>query len=53
MERKLLTVEEVAESLKVNPQSVYRWIKAKKLKARKIQGIVRITEEDLENFIMD
>jgi excisionase family DNA binding protein len=51
MEQKLLTVNEAAERLKVNPQSVYRWIEAGKLKAFKIQGIVRITEEQLDNFI--
>jgi excisionase family DNA binding protein len=47
----VLTVEEVAEKLKVTTRTVYRWIDEKKLKALKIQGIVRITEEDYQTFI--
>jgi excisionase family DNA binding protein len=47
----MLTVEEVAAQLKVTTRTVYRWIDDDKLKALKIQGIVRITEEQLQNFI--
>lgn len=47
----MLTVEEVAERLKVTPRTVYRWINEGKLKALKIQGIVRITEETYLNFL--
>jgi excisionase family DNA binding protein len=47
----MLTVEEVAVHLKVTPRTVYRWIDEDKLQALKIQGIVRITEEQLDKFI--
>ena len=47
----MLTVKDVSEQLKVTVTTVYRWIYAGKLKAHKIQGVVRIQEKDLENFI--
>lgn len=47
----MLTVNEVAKELKVHPQTVYRWIYDKKLKAVKIDGIIRIKEKDYEKFI--
>lgn len=47
----MLTVNEVAERLKVHPQTVYRWIYTGKLKSIKIEGGVRITEEQYEEFI--
>jgi len=47
----MLTVREVAEQLKVHEQTVYRWIRQKKLKAIKIDGIVRIREDDFNRFV--
>ncbi|MFA5385907.1 MAG: helix-turn-helix domain-containing protein [Eubacteriales bacterium] len=47
----MLTVEEVASRLKVTARTVYRWIDEGKLKALKIQGVVRITEEAYSEFI--
>lgn len=47
----MLTVNEVAEKLKVHPQTVYRWIYAGKLRAVKINGLVRITEEEFKKFV--
>jgi excisionase family DNA binding protein len=47
----MLTVEEVADRLKVTPRTVYRWIDDGKLKALKIGGVVRVTEEDYQSFI--
>lgn len=47
----MLTVNEIAEMLKVHPQTVYRWIYAGKLKCLKIDGLVRITEEQYKEFI--
>ena len=46
-----LTVNEIAERLKVHPQTVYRWIYAKKLEALKIDGILRIEEEAYNRFL--
>lgn len=47
----LLTINEVAEKIKVHPQTVYRWIYKGKLEARKIDGILRIDEEVYYRFI--
>lgn len=47
---KFLTVKEVAEYLKIDQRTVYRYIDAKKIKAIKI-GAWRIMVEDLQDFI--
>jgi len=45
------TIEEVAEILKVNPESVRRWVRAKKIPAIKLGGkYIRILATDLESF---
>ena len=49
----MFTVNEIAEKLKVHPQTVYRWIYQGKLKSLKIHGSVRITEEQYEEFIKE
>jgi excisionase family DNA binding protein len=46
----LYTIEQGAEILQVSKKSVYRYIKSKKLKAKKI-GQWRIKKEDLDIFI--
>ena len=46
----LLSVKQAAFILKVHPLSIRRYIKDKKLKAVKVGGNVRITEDELENF---
>lgn len=46
----MLTVNEVAERLRVAPITVYRWCYAGKLKSLKIVGVRRIEEEALEEF---
>ena len=48
--KKLLTVKEVAAILRVNTDSVYVLIKAKKLAAVRI-GTIKIRPEALEDFI--
>ena len=47
---KFFTVKEVAEYLKIDQRTVYRYIHAKKIKATKI-GAWRIMIEDLQDFI--
>lgn len=46
------TIEEIATLLKVNPESVRRWVRSKKLPAIKLGGkYIRIEASDLEGFI--
>ena len=47
----MLTVKEVADRLKVHPITVYRWIAKGKLKALRINGILRVPEEVYYQFI--
>lgn len=51
----LLTVKEAAELLRVNKYSIYRWIEAGSLPARRLghgrtRAAIRIKQVDLENF---
>jgi len=48
------TIEEIAGILKVNPESVRRWVRAKKLPAIKLGGkYIRVLAVDLDRFIKD
>jgi excisionase family DNA binding protein len=52
MAEELLTVDEVARELRVNPQTVRNWIDRGELSARRIGSRrVRIRRDDLEDFI--
>jgi excisionase family DNA binding protein len=51
-----LTVEQVAEKLKVNEETVRRWIRAKKLQVLDLGGQragYRIRRKDAEAFLRD
>lgn len=48
---KLLTVQEVAAALRVDPVTVRRWIKAGRITATKIGGAYRISATDLERAL--
>jgi len=47
---KLLTIEEVAEILRVSTRTIVRYIESGKLKASKI-GVWRIKQSDLDAFL--
>ena len=49
-EDKLLTIEEVAEILRVSTRSVNRYIESGRLKASKL-GVWRIKQSDLDRFL--
>ena len=49
-EDKLLTIEEVAEILRVSSRSVNRYIESGRLKASKL-GVWRIKQSDLDKFL--
>jgi excisionase family DNA binding protein len=46
-------VEELAEKLRVNPMTIYRYIKAGKLSASKIGKEYRIAKEEFERLIKE
>ena len=46
-----LTVEEVANRLRVSTDTVIRRIKRKELAAHKIGGVYRISEADLQKYL--
>jgi len=48
---KIYTPEEVAEILKVRPQTVLKWLRQGIMPGSKIQKKWRITEEDLKLFL--
>ena len=45
------TAEELAKILRVNIMTIYRYIKAKSLKAYKIGGQFRIEKKDFNSFL--
>jgi len=47
----LLTIQEVAETLKVSKMTIYRYIKAKKIPAYKLEQELRVKEHDLSEFL--
>lgn len=47
----LLTIEEVAEKLKVSKRTVYEWIRSGRLEAVKAGSLWRIPTEALEKFL--
>lgn len=49
-DEKPLTVEEVAEQLRVNPETVRTWIRTGELNAIDVGGKYRIYPADLEDF---
>lgn len=48
---KFYTIKEVAEALKVTPQSIRMWIKGGKLKAQRIGRPILITEKNIKEFL--
>jgi excisionase family DNA binding protein len=49
--RKILTISEVAELLKVHPITVYRLIKQRKLPAFRIGRVLRFDADQLEDWL--
>lgn len=50
---KYYTIKEVAERLSVKEQTLRNWIALKKVKAVKIFGATRISEEEINNMIQE
>jgi acetyl-CoA synthetase len=51
VEETYYTLQEIADRLKVNYRTVYRWVRAGKLPAYKFGQDWRVTESDLKEFI--
>jgi len=51
MENKYYTIQEIADILKVDYMTIYRWIRAGKLEAYQVQRQYRIREVDFEKFM--
>ncbi len=49
--QELFTIKEVAQILKVDPKTVYKYVWSGKLKSKKLGKTHRISKEDLEAFI--
>ncbi len=47
----MYTIKEIKDDLKVSDRTVRRWIADGKLKAIKIQGVVRIEDEEYKRFL--
>lgn len=50
-EKEFYLVEELAEKLRVSTMTIYRYIKAKKVKAYKIGKEFRIDKTEFNNFL--
>ena len=50
-EKDFYLAQELAESLRVNVMTIYRWIKARKLKAYKIGKEFRIGKTEFNRFL--
>jgi len=46
----MLTLNDVAEDLRITRRTLYRWIEQGKFPAIKIDGIWRVDEEDFQKF---
>lgn len=51
MNKDFYTAQELADKLRVNIMTIYRYIKAKKLKAHKIGKEFRIDKSEFEKFL--
>ena len=51
MKDKYYTTQEIADLLKVDYMTVYRWIRAGKLEAYQVQKQYRIKESDFNRFM--
>ncbi|RPJ50788.1 MAG: DNA-binding protein [Methanobacteriota archaeon] len=48
---KIYTIEQAAEILLIKPRTMREWIRRGKVRAFKLGDLVRIHEEDLQEFI--
>jgi PTS system nitrogen regulatory IIA component len=51
MEERLLTIDDVAEFLQVNPMTIYAWVRDGKIPAFKIGKVWRFKKEEIEKWL--
>jgi len=51
MEQEYYTVQEIADMLRVDYMTVYRWIRAGKLEAYQVEKHYRIKESDFKKYM--
>jgi excisionase family DNA binding protein len=49
--RRMLTVKQIAEADQVSPRTVRRWLESGKLPHHKLDGLIRIGEDDHAVFL--
>jgi excisionase family DNA binding protein len=53
MVRKLMTVQETAEALRIKPATVRAWVLRRKINSFRIGRAVRISAEEIERILQD
>jgi len=53
MEDRLLTIRELAEYLRVNPFTVYRWVAQKRIPHLRVGGTLRFRLDDIDEFMRE
>jgi excisionase family DNA binding protein len=48
-----LSVEEIAQILKIDEETVRRWIRNRQLKGYRFGGILRVRRDDFDKFVKD
>jgi excisionase family DNA binding protein len=49
--QEILTVEEIAEELRLTPQTIRNWIKSGALPAVQVKHVYRVKREDIDNML--
>lgn len=50
---KMMTIKEVAESLRVHQNTIYKRVRAGEMPSTKVGSIYRVSEQDLEQYLQD
>ena len=50
--KNLLTVQEVAEMLKISVSTLYRWVNKREIPFVKLGGKLRFNEDEIKTFIL-
>ena len=51
MEERLLTIDDIAEFLQVNPMTIYAWVRDGKIPAFKIGKVLRFKKSEIDEWL--